>query len=150
MGARPKDQRASFTPVLNIVSDSDIERREKERGKEVSKKRKRIQRECTGIFIPAHQPIRTHRTPATGFPIFDPAALAFAAAANASGSRRAAAVAASLTITNMIASENDATYTPQAPKEKMSKCLSKASIVPSLVHTPLEKSPPPLHAQNES
>lgn len=143
-GARPMDQVQAYTPLLNSVSDSDIERSEKEREKEMTKRRKRNQRGRRGIVIPDREPIRTYRTPAVGFPELDPATLALAAAANASGSRRAAAAAASLTIANMVASENGTAFipapqplpsapVPQPTKEKKPKGLFKAPPVPGSV-----------------
>lgn len=144
-GARPMDQVQAYTPLLNSVSDSDIERSEKEREKEMNKRRKRNQRGRRGIVIPDREPIRTYRTPGIGFPELDPATLALAAAANASGSRRAAAAAASLTIANMVASENGTAFIPAPtplptapvpqPKEKKPKGLFKAPAVPpSVLH----------------
>ncbi|KAF9444193.1 SNF5-domain-containing protein [Macrolepiota fuliginosa MF-IS2] len=142
-GARPMDQVQAYTPLLNSVSDSDIERSEKEREKELNKRRKRNQRGRRGIVIPDREPVRTYRTPGVGFPELDPATLALAAAANASGSRRAAAAAASLTIANMVASENGTAFIPAPtplptvpvpqPKEKKPKGLFKAPAVPASV-----------------
>lgn len=142
-GARPMDQVQAYTPLLNSVSDSDIERSEKEREKEMTKRRKRNQRGRRGIVIPDREPIRTYRTPAVGFPELDPATLALAAAANASGSRRAAAAAASLTIANMVASENGTAFIPAPtpmpsvpipqPKEKKPKGLFKAPSLPNSI-----------------
>jgi SWI/SNF-related matrix-associated actin-dependent regulator of chromatin subfamily B protein 1 len=142
-GARPMDQVQAYTPLLNSVSDSDIERNEKEREKEMTKRRKRNQRGRRGIVIPDREPIRTYRTPAVGFPELDPATLALAAAATASGSRRAAAAAASLTIANMVASENGTAFIPTPapmpsvpipqPKEKKPKGLFKAPSLPNSV-----------------
>ncbi|KAJ6598042.1 hypothetical protein B0H10DRAFT_2231696 [Mycena sp. CBHHK59/15] len=58
------------------------------------------------------KPIRTHRTPAIGFPELDAATLA---AASAPMSRCAAVAAASLMTANMVASENGGpTFTPQS------------------------------------
>jgi SWI/SNF-related matrix-associated actin-dependent regulator of chromatin subfamily B protein 1 len=95
-----------FTPLLNYLSDSEIERNEKERDRDMNKRRKRNTRGRRGIALPDREPIRTYRTPAIGFPELDPATLAAAAAVSAPTSRRAAAAAASLTIANMVASEN--------------------------------------------
>ncbi|KAL1756979.1 SNF5-domain-containing protein [Schizophyllum commune] len=105
-GARPSDQVAAFTPSLYYASDGEIERSEKEREREMNKRRKRNTRGRRGVALPDRDPIRTYRTPAIGFPELDPAALAAAAAASAPTSRRAAAAAASLTIANMVANEN--------------------------------------------
>ena len=104
-GARPVSEVITFTPMLNYLSDNDLERYEKERDKDISKRRKRNTRGRRGIALPDRDPIRTYRTPAIGFPEPDPATLAAAAATNAPISRRAAAQAASLTIANMAAKE---------------------------------------------
>lgn len=146
IGARPMDQVSLYTPLLNSVSDSDVERSEKEREKEMNKRRKRNQRGRRGIVLPDREPTRTYRTPAIGFPELDPAVLASVAAQNAVGSRRAAAAAASLTIANMVASENGTTFVPtptpmpsvpmSQPKEKKSKGLFKAPSVPADVLMP--------------
>ncbi|KXN82368.1 SWI/SNF chromatin-remodeling complex subunit SNF5 [Leucoagaricus sp. SymC.cos] len=145
-GARSMDQVQIYTPLLNSVSDSDIERSEKEREKEVNKRRKRNQRGRRGIVAADREPTRTYRTPAIGFPELDPAILAAAAAQNAVGSRRAAAAAASLTIANMVASENGTAFVPTPtplpsapvpqPREKKPKGLFKAPNVPSGVLRP--------------
>lgn len=145
-GARSMDQVQYYTPLLNSVSDSDIERSEKEREKEMNKRRKRNQRGRRGIVLPDREPVRTYRTPAIGFPELDPAILASVAAQNAVGSRRAAAAAASLTIANMVASENGTAFIPTPtpmpsapvpqPKEKKPKGLFKAPSVPNEILRP--------------
>jgi SWI/SNF-related matrix-associated actin-dependent regulator of chromatin subfamily B protein 1 len=146
-GARSIDQVPSFTPLLNYLSDGELERNEKDRDKDLNKRRKRNTRGRRGLALPDREPIRTYRTPAIGFPELDAATLALAAAANAPTSRRAAAAAASLTIANMVASENGTTFLPQtlplAPqsvptmsKEKKIKGLFKAPSFPSSVLRP--------------
>ncbi|KAH9474828.1 SWI/SNF chromatin-remodeling complex subunit SNF5 [Psilocybe cubensis] len=150
-GARPVSEVQQFTPLLNYLSDGELERTEKERDKDLNKRRKRNTRGRRGIALPDREPIRTYRTPAIGFPELDAATLALAAAANAPMSRRAAAAAASVTIANMVASENGTTYMPQttpsvvsqpAPsaaavaKEKKPKGLFKAPTYPSSVLRP--------------
>ena len=67
-GARPMDQVSLFTPLLNYLSDSEIERNEKERDRDMNKRRKRNTRGRRGIALPDRKPIRTYRTPAIGFP----------------------------------------------------------------------------------
>ena len=147
--ARTMDQVKSFTPILNYLSDGEIERNEKEREKELTKRRKRNTRGRRGIALPDREPNRTYRTPAIGFPELDPATLALAAAASAPTSRRAAAAAASLTIANMVASENGTSIMPlQLPpqqltpqvtslgKEKKPKGLFKAPEYPSDILCP--------------
>ena len=69
-----------FTPLLNYLSDGDLERTEKERDKDLNKCRKRNTRGRRGIALPDREPIRTYRTPA---PELDAATLALAAAASA-------------------------------------------------------------------
>ncbi|KAH8986946.1 hypothetical protein EDB86DRAFT_3211773 [Lactarius hatsudake] len=147
--ARPMDQVQAFTPILNYLSDSEMERNEKEREKEMNKRKKRNTRGRRGVALPDREPIKTLRTPAIGFPDVDPAVLALAQAAAAPTSRRAAAAAASLTIANMVASENGtavitptlpmATPTvaiPSAPKEKKTKGLFRAPPYPPTVLHP--------------
>lgn len=137
----------SFTPALNYLSDGEIERNEKERDKDFNKRRKRNTRGRRGVTLPDREPIRTYRTPSIGFPELDPATLALAVAASAPMSRRAAAAAASVTIANMVASENGTPFMPQtlpsAPqppptvsKEKKTKGLFKAPPVPPIVLRP--------------
>jgi SWI/SNF-related matrix-associated actin-dependent regulator of chromatin subfamily B protein 1 len=88
------DQVQAFTPILNYLSDSEMERNEKEREKEMNKRKKRATGRC-GVALPDREPIKTLRTPAIGFPDVDPAVLALAQAAVAPTSRRAAAASAS-------------------------------------------------------
>ncbi|KAF9078558.1 hypothetical protein BDP27DRAFT_16591 [Rhodocollybia butyracea] len=148
-GARAMDQVQSFTPLLNYLSDGEIE---KERDKDITRRRKRNTRGRRGVNLPDREPIKTYRTPALGFPELDAATLALAAAANAPVSRRAAAAAASLTIANMVASENGTPLTPltlpAAPqpaavaaiaREKKVKGLFKAPPVPPSVIRPRAK-----------
>ena len=147
-GARPVSEVQQFTPILNYLSDGELERTERERDKDLNKRRKRNTRGRRGIALPDREPIRTYRTPAIGFPELDAATLALAAAANAPMSRRAAAAAASLTIANMVASENGTAFMPQtmpsaavpqaptaASKEKP-KGLFKAPSYPNMVLRP--------------
>lgn len=146
-GARPMDQVQSFTPLLNYLSDGEIEKNEKDRDKDINKRRKRNTRGRRGIALPDREPVRTYRTPAIGFPELDPATLAMAVAATAPMSRRAAAAAASVTIANMVASENGTAFSPQtmpsvpqptpaASKEKKPKGLFKAPTYPPSVLRP--------------
>ncbi|TFK31601.1 hypothetical protein BDQ12DRAFT_671742 [Crucibulum laeve] len=147
-GARSVSEVQLFTPLLNYLSDGEIDRTEKERDKDMNKRRKRNTRGRRGIALPDREPIRTYRTPAIGFPELDPATLALAVAANAPMSRRAAAAAASLTIANMVASENGEKFLPQslpsqapqppptAAKEKKPKGLFKGPYYPPSVLRP--------------
>lgn len=138
----------AFTPLLNSLSDGELERHEKERDKDMNKRKKRNTRGRRGVALPDREVIRTYRTPAYGFPELDPAIVALQAAANAPTSRRAAAAAASLTIANMVASENGQPLLTQAPsssqsqlpppppKEKKQKWLNKAPDFPDSVLRP--------------
>lgn len=130
-GARAMDQVVTFTPLLNYLSESEIERNEKEREKELNRRRRKTNRGRRGIALPDREPPKTFRTPAIGFPEIDPATLALVNAAAAPTSRRAAAAAASLTIANMVASENGTVVLPTAP----------APLVPTISQTPKEKKP---------
>jgi SWI/SNF-related matrix-associated actin-dependent regulator of chromatin subfamily B protein 1 len=121
-----------FTPLLNYLSDGEVERTEKEKDKELNKRRKRNTRGRRGIVLPDRDPIRTYRTPAIGFPELDAATLALQAAANAPTSRRAAAAAASLTIASIVTSENrddNAPFMPQSiPFSTTRPPVSSASL----------------------
>lgn len=145
-----------FTPLLNYLSDGELERTEKDREKDLNKRRKRGGRARRGIALPDREPIRTYRTPAIGFPELDAATLAAQALANAPVSRRAAAQAAQLTIANMVASENGTDFRPQtlpsqapqppptaATKEKRPKGLFKPPTFPPSVLRPRAKVPAP-------
>ncbi|TFY56219.1 hypothetical protein EVJ58_g7775 [Rhodofomes roseus] len=147
-GARAIDQVSAFTPILNYLSDSEIERNEKEREKELNRRRRKTTRGRRGVALPDREPPKTFRTPAIGFPEVDAATLAAVTAAAAPTSRRAAAAAASHNIANMIASENGTVVLPSAqptplapiahsaPKEKKPKGLFKAPSFPSSVLRP--------------
>ncbi|KAI0701931.1 hypothetical protein BC835DRAFT_1501194 [Cytidiella melzeri] len=164
-GARSMDQVIAFTPQFNYLSDSEIERNEKEREKELNRRKRKTPRGRRGIALPDREPPKTFRTPAIGFPEIDPATLALVQAANAPTSRRAAAAAASLTIANMVASENGTTILPQtvttpvvqaAPlqqqKEKKMKGVIKAPPLPPTVYGPRAtvKAPTPSTAAEPS
>lgn len=112
-GARSMEQVEAFTPILQYLSESEIEKNEKDREKELARRKRKTTRGRRGVALPDREPPKTFRTPAIGFPEVSPAALALAAAAAAPTSRRAAAAAASLTIANMVASENGTTIIPQ-------------------------------------
>lgn len=146
-GARSMDQVVAFTPRLDYLSDGEIERSEKEREKELNRRRRKTTRGRRGVALPDREPPKTFRTPAIGFPEVDPATLALANANLAPTSRRAAAAAASHNIANMIASENGTSLSPQimpAPvpaaaaaqqptKEKKPKGLMKPPSYPTSV-----------------
>lgn len=144
------DQVVAFTPVFLSLSDSEIERNEREREKELNRRRRKTTRGRRGVILPDREPPKTYRTPAIGFPEVDAATLNLVAAA-AVPTRRAAAAAASLTIANMVASENGTVVLPQssqapltpqvttpaAPtKEKKPKGLFKPPSYPSSVLRP--------------
>lgn len=113
--ARLPDQTGSYTPTLNYLSDSELDRIDKEREKELNKRRKRNTRGRRGLMLPDREPLKTHRTPAIGFPPMDSSLLAIAAAAAAPTSRRAAAAAATVNIAQMVASENGTSIIPTTP-----------------------------------
>ena len=148
-GARSMEQVEAFTPILQYLSESEIEKNEKDREKELARRKRKTTRGRRGVVLPDREPPKTFRTPAIGFPEVSPAALALAAAAAAPTSRRAAAAAASLTIANMVASENGTTILPQSPaapltpiaptpatKEKKPKGFFKPPSYPSTVLRP--------------
>jgi SWI/SNF-related matrix-associated actin-dependent regulator of chromatin subfamily B member 1 len=158
-GARAIDQVSSFTPLLNYISDSEIEKTEREREKELIRRRKRNTRGRRGVALPDREPQRTYRTPAIGFPPVDPANLNQSVLMNQPTSRRAAAAAAQINIANMVASENRpedrsplgtpvmasmtlqtsaslASSQPAAAKEPKQKGLFKAPTIPQSVLKP--------------
>ncbi|KAG6862880.1 hypothetical protein C0993_001083, partial [Termitomyces sp. T159_Od127] len=138
--ARALDQVSAYTPTLNYLSDGEIDRSEKEREKDMTRRRKRNTRGRRGVALPDREPIRTCRTPAIGFPELDPATLALAAAASAPVSRRAAAAAASLTIANMVASENGTAFVPQ---------MSMLPAMPAVSASPAQNPAGPGQAQGK-
>ncbi|RPD76210.1 SNF5-domain-containing protein [Lentinus tigrinus ALCF2SS1-7] len=155
-GARSMEQVSAFTPQLNYLSESELEKNEKDREKELARRKRKTTRGRRGVALPDREPPKTFRTPAIGFPEISPAALALAAAAAAPTSRRAAAAAASLTIANMVASENGTVLMPQTPsvpitpvaptpstKEKKPKGLFKPPPYPSTVLRPRANVKPP-------
>lgn len=150
-GARSMDQVVAFTPRLDYLSDGELERNEKEREKELNRRRRKTTRGRRGVALPDREPPKTYRTPAIGFPEVDAATLALVNANAAPTSRRAAAAAASLTIANMVASENGTSLSPQTmptpvpaaaavqssqAKEKKPKGLMKPPSYPSYVLRP--------------
>ena len=147
--ARSLDQVPAFTPVLNYLSDGELERNEKEREKDLARRRRKGNRGRRGVVLPDREVLKTYRTPAIGFPETDASALNNTTI-TAPTHKRAAATAATLTITNMIASENGgavlppstpvniptATNTPTQQKDKKPKALFKAPPVPPSVLRP--------------
>lgn len=147
-GARAIDQVLSFTPLLNYVSDDEIERSEREREKELIRRKKRTARNRRGTTLPDREPLRTYRTPAIGFPAYDPANFTQKEAIAQPTSRRAAAQAAQLNIANMVAAENGdrpihtpvpqsaPVVAPTLPKEAKAKGLFKPPSLPPTVLRP--------------
>jgi SWI/SNF-related matrix-associated actin-dependent regulator of chromatin subfamily B member 1 len=147
--ARSLDQIPSFTPVLNYLSDGEVERNEKEREKDLARRRRKGNRGRRGAVLPDREVLKTFRTPAIGFPEVDPSTLNNTAI-TAPTHKRAAATAATLTITNMIASENGGavlppstplnipttTMAPVQQKDKKPKALFKAPPIPPSVLRP--------------
>lgn len=113
---RNAESASSFTPFLNVVDEIELAiGTEKEKNKR-RKVRQTMRRRPNAL--PDRDAVRTHRTPAIGFPENDPTALingAMGASTPATG-RRAAAVAASSTIANMVASENGGIILPLPDK----------------------------------
>ena len=126
--ARSVDIASSHQPLLNYLSDGELDRIDKEREKELNKRRKRNTRGRRGILLPDREPLKTHRTPAIGFPEVDPSTLALAAAAAAPTSRRAAAAVASVNIANMVASENGTAVIAPAPVIQATPSLPQSKI----------------------
>jgi SWI/SNF-related matrix-associated actin-dependent regulator of chromatin subfamily B member 1 len=146
--ARSTEHVPSFTPLLNYLSDGELERSEKEREKELNRRRRKTTRGRRGVALPDREALKTCRTPAIGFSEVDSSALVNAAMA-APTTKRAAAAAASLTIANMVASENGtAVMQPSTPmntpaaipmqqqKEKKQRGLYKAPPYPNSVLRP--------------
>ena len=147
--ARSLDQVPSFTPILNYLSDGELERNEKEREKDLARRRRKGNRGRRGATLPDREVLKTCRTPAIGFPETDASTLNNTAI-TAPTHKRAAATAATLTITNMIASENGGavllpstpvnipatTNVPVQQKDKKPKALFKAPPVPPSVLRP--------------
>ncbi|KAF7324326.1 hypothetical protein MVEN_02649300 [Mycena venus] len=136
--ASPEEFAEIYTQELGLggeFSDGELERHEKERDKDFNKRRKKGRGGRRGVALPDREPIRTCRTPAIGFPEPDPATLAAAAAASAPVSRRAAAAAASVTIANLVASEN----APE-PGDSSPQPMYRTSSLPALPLPP----PPPM------
>ena len=128
--ARSPDSTQQHQPIINYLSEGELDRLDKEREKEANRRRKRNTRGRRGVALPDREPLKTHRTPGIGFPEIDPQILALAAAASAPTSRRAAAAAASVTIANMVASENGTAIIPT---------MSSAPSTPSLPASKIPK-----------
>ncbi|GJE86317.1 hypothetical protein PsYK624_023970 [Phanerochaete sordida] len=142
-GARSMDQVVAFTPRLDYLSDGELERNEKEREKELNRRRRKTTRGRRGIALPDREPPKTYRTPAIGFPEVDPATLALANAAIAPTSRRAAAAAASHNIASMIASENGTSLSPQAMPVPVPAAISATPSQPTKEKKPKGLMKPP-------
>ncbi|KIJ33516.1 hypothetical protein M422DRAFT_35431 [Sphaerobolus stellatus SS14] len=140
--ARSLEGASAHMPLLNYMSDGEIERNERERDKELKRKRRTARgRVQTTRIIPD----RTYRTPGIGFPESDGSVLQNANATPLpTTSRRAAAAAASVTIANMVASENGGSPiqgnlpNPIMPKEPPKKPVPPPKTAPQK----LFKAPP--------
>lgn len=108
--SRPINEVAAFTPMLNYMSDGELDKYDKDSTRDYNKRKKRNPRGRRNV-LPDREAIKTYRSPAIGFPPVDPSVLAQQAAVNAPTSRRAAAAAASLTIASLAASENQGSPT---------------------------------------
>jgi SWI/SNF-related matrix-associated actin-dependent regulator of chromatin subfamily B protein 1 len=60
------DQIPSFTPVLNYLSDGELERNEKEHEKDLARRRRKRSCGRRGITLPDREVLKTYRTPAIG------------------------------------------------------------------------------------
>ncbi|EJD32617.1 SNF5-domain-containing protein [Auricularia subglabra TFB-10046 SS5] len=146
IAARSFEQTSTFTPIIDYLSDGEIERTEKEREKELKRKRRQTKGK-RGIALPDRDPVRTHRTPAIGFPDMDPS-LASSGITAPTSSKRAAAAAASATIAVMVASENEGgggRYSApvnlpekavQPPKPTRTRGLYKPPPIPNPIENP--------------
>lgn len=130
-GSRTMDQVAAFTPILSYLDDGDLDRTEKDREKDMNKRRKRNTRARRGVALPDREPIRTFRTPANGFPDIDPSVIQ---PTNAPPARRAAAAAAQQHIANMVASEalddGDSMPSQMSPSRPLPSHNTSLSTVP--------------------
>ncbi|KAF8462473.1 hypothetical protein JB92DRAFT_2838989 [Gautieria morchelliformis] len=81
--ARTVETASAHMPLLNYMSDGEIERTERERDKELKRKRRTARGRALGTRI---MPDRTHRTPGIGFPEDSPAVQAAQAASRERGS----------------------------------------------------------------
>lgn len=115
--ARTFESAHAHMPLLNYMSDSEIEKNEKEREKEIKRKRRTVRSKAaggtSGSFTISGRiiPDRTYRTSGIGFSELDNSVLGGQGSQGSTNitmttSRRAAAAAASVNIANMVASEN--------------------------------------------
>jgi SWI/SNF-related matrix-associated actin-dependent regulator of chromatin subfamily B protein 1 len=135
---RNAEMAASFTPFLNVVDEIELAiGTEKERNKRRNKTRQTMRRRPNAL--PDRDAIRTHRTPAIGFPENDPTTLINGAMNNSTPAtgRRAAAVAASSTIASMVASENGGVIMPMPDRPQTNPVpVQKSSKVRGLFKAP--------------
>ena len=101
--ARTLDDSDSFMPVLHHLTESEIERVEKEREKEI-KRKKRQGRARTRLAMPDRDPLKTQRTIPGATEVHN--GMPPPSTVTIGSSRRAAAQAASATIASLAASEN--------------------------------------------
>ncbi len=139
--ARTAELASSYTPFLNPVDELELAlSAERDRNR---KKRQRQNNRRRANIIPERDAIRTHRTAAIGFPDVDPTTLingAFGLNSGPTTSKRAAAAAASVTIANMVASENSERAMP----------LPMPDRVALSVPTPPQHVPPPSSESSKS
>lgn len=108
IAGRTADQAANCMPILNTLSEGEMEGNEKEREKEL-KRKKRQGRARRGAIMSEREPLKTHRTlPGCA----DIGSLLPAPVAISVPSRRQAAVNASQTIASLVAQENNNGYVP--------------------------------------
>ena len=85
--ARSPDSTQQHQPIINYLSEGELDRLDKEREKEANRRRKRNTRGRRGVALPDREPLKTHRTPAIGFPEIDPQILAIVTDAAAAAAR---------------------------------------------------------------
>ncbi|KAF9516045.1 hypothetical protein BS47DRAFT_1341372 [Hydnum rufescens UP504] len=100
---RTLDDSDSYMPVLHHLTESEIERVEKEREKEI-KRKKRQGRARTRLAMPDRDPLKTQRTIPGATEVHN--GMPPPSTVTIGSSRRAAAQAASATIASLAASEN--------------------------------------------
>jgi SWI/SNF-related matrix-associated actin-dependent regulator of chromatin subfamily B protein 1 len=136
---------SAFTPLLNHLTDVEMDRLEKDRERDLKRKRRQT-RGRRGIILPDREPLKTNRTllkktvgaldpqpaPREVVPTSTPAP---------TSSRRAAAIAASAFITNM-SKEDDMPIPeppsppPSAPRPRRAAPFASHALTPMRIDTP--------------
>lgn len=105
--ARNTEQAAAHMPLLNNLSEGEIENQEKEREKDMKRKKRQAGRR-RGMALPDREPVKTYRT-LPGCADIGQLSAAAAAVASLPSTRRAAMVA-QRTIADLVAQENSNGY----------------------------------------